>query len=719
MLKFPFGLRTKFIILSSFLFSLPWLGYQYVWEVEKYLRKGQEKTLLGTVRAVATALHERPKLFDHQASFLKQVKRGRDLYAYALPTPIQLDGDHTDWPNFTSRSYAYGGDHIIRNIPPYQESSLSFRHTMGKYGEYLYAFFEVTDDRVIYRQKNSLRVDRNDFLQIAMMTPEQKFQRYIIATPKAGWVNAFELPEDSFSLRASSLEKRIQGQWKQTEHGYNIELRIPLNLVGEQMGFAISDVDDPKRRQISAVIGTSNPQYATLLGSVLVPSPEIERIIKGMGHTSSRIWVVDKHQRVLARSGDIRVSNGVWGNALDEANSPDWWRWIETNLLHPVYYKILTKPPSDFVDQLYDSARLEGSHIHTALKGQSKSTWRLSSDHRAVILSAAYPIWIDNQVMGAVIAEETTNGIRTLRNKALEKLFNVILAIMLVGTFILFLFASRISHRILKLRDEAESIIDENGRLTRQMEQTKAKDEIGDLSRSFSNMVQRLWQYTHYLENMSSRLSHELRTPVTVVRSSLENLAMQPLDDESKIYMERAKEGVSRLSTILTNMSEATRLEQSLRDEEKIKFALDEVVTGCVQGYQFAYPDHKIILDCKVEGLMMQGVPDAIAQLLDKVVANAMEFSITECPIRIGLSQSQQEAKIRISNEGPYLPDEMKDRIFEPMVSVRKKQTDKQPHLGIGLYIAQLITTFHKGKICAENRTDCEGVTVIVSLPLD
>ena len=66
-----FGLRFKLLLLSGFLFSIPWLGYEYVWEMEKYLRAGQERTLLGTVRAVATALHERPKLFDAQA--LKKV----------------------------------------------------------------------------------------------------------------------------------------------------------------------------------------------------------------------------------------------------------------------------------------------------------------------------------------------------------------------------------------------------------------------------------------------------------------------------------------------------------------------------------------------------------------------------------------------------------------------------------------------------------------------
>src|SRR5690606_7246114 len=133
--------------------------------------------------------------------------------------------------------------------------------------------------------------------------------------------------------------------------------------------------------------------------------------------------------------------------------------------------------------------------------------------------------------------------------------------------------------------NQAENIIDDNGRLKNTIVATRSSDEIGDLSRSFYNMVERLGQYTHYLENMSSRLSHELRTPVTVVRSSLENLGMVVQDKESAVYIQRAEEGISRLNLILTNMSEATRLEQMLQTSEKETIDLVKVLAGCVEGY--------------------------------------------------------------------------------------------------------------------------------------
>ena len=124
--------------------------------------------------------------------------------------------------------------------------------------------------------------------------------------------------------------------------------------------------------------------------------------------------------------------------------------------------------------------------------------------------------------MGAVVVDQNMNGLRTFRNQALEQLFNTMLAVMLIVALGLFFFASRISSRIRFLRNQAEGMIDEVGRVQNTITPSRSSDEIGDLSRSFSNIVERLTQYTAYLENMSSRLSHELRTPVTVVRSSLE-----------------------------------------------------------------------------------------------------------------------------------------------------------------------------------------------------
>ncbi|HAU04717.1 MAG TPA: proteobacterial dedicated sortase system histidine kinase, partial [Pseudoalteromonas shioyasakiensis] len=418
------------------------------------------------------------------------------------------------------------------------------------------------------------------------------------------------------------------------------------------------------------------------------------------------------------QSGSIHHADGVWADGLKDAPATTWWQRFEQDYLHPLYYKILTRPENEFIDTLHDVAAMQGTHIASALNGKPASSWRLTPDNKAVILSAAYPIWIQDKVIGAVIAEETTNGVRTLRNKSLEKLFNVILAVMLVGTVTLFFFASRISSRIRRLRDNAEQAIDAQGRITGKITYADSNDEIGDLSRSFANIVSRLSGYTDYLENMSSRLSHELRTPVAVVRSSLENLQMQPQSELSQKYLDRASEGVERLGKIITTMSEATRLEQSIQSAEAEEFDLTKVITGCMQGYQITYGESLFTLSLCKEPLNVSGAPEFIAQLLDKLINNALEFKTPQSAISVSLTKQEQHALLKINNQGPLLPDGLVEHIFDSMVSVRSQQHQQQPHLGLGLYIVRLICDYHHGKVLAENLDDGTGVVFTVELPI-
>ena len=736
---FRFGLRIKLLLLSSFLFSLPWFGYQYVWEMEKYLRYGQEQTIVGTARALATALHERPNLFNNQASFLPNVEKGKDLYSYKLTTAIQLDGLAIDWPLFSTRAHFYGEKNHIGNSAK-NISSLHFNAVVGQYDKYLYMMFTVVDNKLIYRHKNARSIFQNDHLEIGLIDPQGNFNRFIVSNKKSGWLDAYKVEPSVTSDTGSEPSKniitvasKIQGHWLETPQGYNVELRIPIEFVGDNIAFAFHDIDKEFGDEV-AIIGSADPSSSQTLGTVLVPSPEIERIVKGMSYTNSSVWVVDQHQRVLAKAGNLKQASGVWNrrssgnssnNSSDDSLLSSIWNAVEQNWLLPLYYKFLTKPPKDFIDELYDAQHLSGKHIENALQGTAHSQWRLTTDQQAVVLSAAYPIYINNQVNGAVIVEETTNGIRTLRNQALEKLFTSIIAIMLLGATSFFLFASRISNRIRSLRNQAESSIDENGRINNELVASTANDEIGDLSRSFSTAVNRLSQYNHYLEGMSSRLSHELRTPIAVVRTSLENLTMQTLPQSTAPYIERAQTGINTLNLILTNMTEATNLEQMLQKTERMPFNLQQVLLGCVQGYQQIYTDIEFSLTgfannfdkgSKVnQPANIEGSPEHIAQLLDKVFANAVEFS-NDNKISISLQETQSTLTIHISNNGKHLPELMKDRLFDSMVSMRDTKRHTQPHLGLGLYIARLIVEFHQGNISANDHHNPSGVTLSITL---
>ena len=547
MKDFNFSLRTKLALVALVLLALPWAGYNYVREMERFLLEGQEQALLATARAVATALHDRPKLMR-------------------APPPRDTD---------------------VR-----REAEEELRRLAAERGE----------------------------------------------------------PPDEGSGPALIIDREESAGRSETE--------------------------------------------------------EIAEILKGVERTTSRIWVVTRDLRVLALAGSLRREGGE----------------SEGTFTRRVLGWLIPRPNEDFDDAIADDALATGREIAGALQGRPGFRLRNTPDGRAVVISAAHPIWNGDEVAGAVVVEESTNPILSVRSQALERLLVLTLAAFAVAAAVLIWFATRISARIRRLRDEAETAIDAHGRLARPhsrlLTAQDAGDEIGDLSRSFSAMLGKLSQHHAYLESLASRLSHELRTPIAVVRSSLENLKLAPAD--ARVYIDRAEEGLKRLGTILTRMSEATRL--GLASVERERFDLAAVVSGSVEGYRLAYPAQAFELELRQARAFVQGSPDLAAQLLDKLVANAVDFSRAGEPVRVALRVADGLAELGVENRGPLLPEAMRGKLFESMVSVRGERSrdgkSAEPHLGLGLYVARLIAEFHGGSVRAENLASGGGVAVTATFRL-
>jgi len=541
--RITLGIRAQLLLVLTVFLAIPWLGYEYVRELERFLRDAQERTLAGTAQAVATALHDRPRLFE-----------------------------------------------------------------------------------------------------------------------------AKSVAQDSLGSERRSDE----------------------------------------------ATASAPPASSAPLGS-----PEIEQIIHGLSRTTARIWVVDREQNVLARAGSLKradpisVDMGASDSRLARA-----WTVLEREALQPLYARVLAQPSEDFNDDGTGRTAAAGRDVEGALAGILTIDRRPTADGRAVIVSAAHPIWVGDEVKGAVIVEETTNAVLAERNRAFARLFTIVLAALLIGSVALTLYASWLSTRIRRLRDEAEAAIDAQGRVRGPVTGSDAGDEIGDLSRSFSSALARLAQYASYQEAMASRLSHELRTPIAVVRSSLDNLALQDLPEETRVVMSRAQEGLDRLAHIITRMTEAARLEASLAEAEPERFDLAQVVAGCVEGYRAAYSQQRITLELPPGPVAFDGAPELIAQMLDKLVANAVEFARLGTAIEVTLEREIAAVRLTVSNMGPRLPAGVSERLFDSMVSVRDERTAGAPHLGLGLYIVRLIAEHHGGRASAADRTDGEGVTVSVVLPL-
>ena len=452
---------------------------------------------------------------------------------------------------------------------------------------------------------------------------------------------------------------------------------------------------------VARAVATALHERPQLLASASGRDDEIDAILLGLQRASARIWVVDARYQIIAAAGSLR-------RATDVATETPWWQ--------PMIGWLIPRPTEDFVEAQPEDVLASGADVAAALQGTPATRARHTRDGRAVVLSAAHPIWNGDQVAGAVVTEETTNSVMSVRSAALERLLLLTLAAFGGAAVLLMAFATRLSMRIRRLRDEAESAIDARGRITRLTAGSDAADEIGDLSRSFSAVLERLAEHHAYLESMAGRLSHELRTPIAVVRSSLENLKISR--DNPELYIERAEQGLARLGRILERMTEASRLEQSLRSVERARYDLTAVVRGCVEGYRVAYPQSAFALELPPGRVEVEGAPDLAAQLLDKLVENAVDFSNGAAPVRVTLDDQNGAAALTVSNKGPLLPDKMRTRLFESMISMREPTGTGTPHLGLGLYVARLIAEFHGGTIAATNLRGGDGVALGVRIPV-
>ncbi len=706
--RFRFSVRLKLLLVASSLLIIPWIGAQYIQEMESYLRQQQEESLLTRTQMVAAVMQGRPDLFQTKTVAPLPTRRVQHIFVRPLHSRIVLDGYLDDWAPYQERMQSFDINNAIKGS---ETTSLVFRHQLGTYHKYMYVVFSVDDDRIVYRKPNSLSLDHSDHLVIALEDKKGKLRHYIITTLAPGWVNAHEVEYDPSSSKALRPEYKIKGEWQETTTGYNVEFRIPLDLIGNKISFAVADVDSVNNRIVDTVIATAGIDSAQTLGSMMFPSQEAESLLERLQHPHTRSWVIDKHNRVIARTGSLTSESGY---STDQ--QPARYGFL-TGLMSIFYKAVLKQPATEFHDDLLNASRLDSREFKQALNGQSDIRWRQTPDKEATILTAAYPVFDGDLVIGAVAIEQTSNAILLAQNRALEILFNVSALAFIIACAVLLFFATRLSIRIRRLRDSTEQAITSDGRVIGTVHATLDRDEIGDLSRSVADMLERLAQYNRYLESMASKLSHELRTPITVVRSSLENMSENSDANDIALYTQRAREGIDRLNNILVRMSEATRLEQTLQAEVARDFNLFDVIHGCIEGYKLAHPD--VTFEFRYsdkQSCVLYGGPDLMAQLLDKLVSNAVDFHLPETPVRIDLSCNEKTIRLIVSNNGPLLPHDMQANLFESMVSVRDKKAD-QPHLGLGLYIVRLIADFHHGQVQARNRDDQSGVEFIVTLP--
>ena len=675
---------------------LPWTGCQYVREMETLIRQQQSNTLEAFTQPLADSLATHPYF---QQSLSKTIMQATPFFAPITHTPFMIDGYADEWLDYYSQEFI--------NADASSQSTHNLRTVI--FSEHLYLFVEVEDAQIHYYEPSSVTLKNNDWLRI--VTPKEEYRLF---TSAPGSTQTLRYDPNS---KKSVSDNSVIGNWQEGPRGYQLEIKIPIAAIED--GIKIDIVDHQADKNI--ILASTSQQPAPLLipskalTDGLLPYKEKPwdiQIINSQGwpllaHTDDDLKAVKLPLVTRDNLGSLLI-NGFYRFVLEATlprNHGQQWP-LGTTTLSAVNQRI----PIEKIKP----AIIKNKSVETF------SQWYSLPQYNQSALLIVRPITGSEGTLGFILATQTENALLSFTNDALRRVMNLSLATFLIVVFILIGYAAWLSMRIKRLQHASEHSISDDGEITL-FTPSEVPDEIGALSQSYADLLQRIKNYNDYLQGLTHKLAHEIRTPLAIVKSSLEMLETVP-KDQQKTYLDRALEGNQRLANILNAMSESTQVEQLVQKAEYRPIDILPILKSLVAAYEATYPDFRFAMHTNIESYHLKGNPELLAQMIDKLVDNARDFTPKGATITIHARVTQRSAEkapgltIEVINPGSSLPETMAEQLFDSLITVREKKEQAGTHLGLGLYIVRLIVNAHQGSIRAYNLANKQGVCFEITL---
>jgi len=653
-------LGARLIIVSSiFLVTLPVLGYYFVEKIQFSLLQGQEDAQAMTASAIATVVRGYTNLFDADENA---------LYVYPRQLDINIDGysqSDEDWGRLENKFNAVGEN--------------KFSQLLLDDDRYLYIYLKVIDNNIVYRNPRYIPLNSNDHIRLEYIDDNNIHQRLILLTEGQGNFSVYKVKEDWQTWINGRHVNAVFGVWRETFSGYDVELRLPIEwLQQRRMSLSVVDVYGENERYPDTVVSTKILD-ADLLNPILFRSREINNVIDSFMDSSSQICIIDQYRRVRAVIGGKSRVDSL-------CRSTD---------------KVSNKLVTD---------------VLTGIAGTSRI---LNGDK--TLLIAAHPVIEDNKTVGAVLVSNSDSQILSRQRDTLLTVLFASLALAFLVFLSMLTFSSWLTFRINRLNEQASSIIDDSGRFIKNIDlsDVSQKDEIGELSRGFKCLLDKLNNYTGFLETVPGMLRHEILNPVNTISMSLQTLSEGKMSASANIdSINIANQAILQLQLIVSSLTEAANIDEALIQDEVDRFDIAALLEEYVSNTRLKHPDFKVVYQGAGQNVFVKGKDIRIVQLLDKIKDNALDFSLPNTEIVFQLEMNQhQQLEISVKNEGDFIQQAQLDVLFQGMVSRRSVKT-VTPHLGIGLYVSHKIAKYHQGHLEIANRRDKQGVEVVLVLPV-
>ncbi len=487
-----------------------------------------------------------------------------------------------------------------------------------------------------------------------VINPNVASDRLLIATGSSRGINKFIINRQAEGKVTQDFSQNpIQAYWHEIAGGYQVETLIPAADIN-RIGIAVIDHQ-------------ANDQMA-MFGHVKQQQIQLQPLFQQQPHWQNFL------EQITPEDGEIKLIDTQGRTFYQTSNTefvPKPENWL-TELIYEFAFDQNQDDASNFFGQQVTEPFAAGS-IELTIKHDAAQAALIQTFIRAVL-------WIFLIALGLLLAY--------------------------------FIYALVLAWRVRRLNQKLQTVLDDRGHIATALPSNKASDEIGDLSRGMSSLLSQINDYTEYLKQLGNRLSHEMKTPISIVHTSLENLHMEQPENA---FVERALNANHRLKFILNQLSALSQLKQVISETNKETFDLNQLLKELNDGYQLQA--NNINLQAANKPILIRGSQELMAQLLDKLIQNALDFTTDYDDIDIQLNTIDQHFCLKVINTGSQIPIDKVNQLFDSLTSFRDHKDD-QPHLGLGLYIAKLICDYHQAEITATNLQQPTAVEFMVTGPL-
>ena len=347
---------------------------------------------------------------------------------------------------------------------------------------------------------------------------------------------------------------------------------------------------------------------------------------------------------------------------------------------------------------LNDSAK-NYDEVLSALDGFNSNAVRQDKNRR-LILSVAVPIGNERRYRGAIMLSIDGNIIQNDISELQYSFLNIFLLVIILTLFLGFIFSKRITLPISRLVKAADNVRNTNNMEVKNL--INRNDEIGELAFSLDEMTKDLLNRMDAVASFAADVSHEIKNPLTSLRSAIETFSIIKDENQKKKLMGIVLEDINRLDRLITDISDASRLDSDLSKDEMVLLNLTSLINGFINIRKEMIKEVRFKLNLEKD-LFIKGNQSRLIQVFDNLINNSVSFSPKDGEIKIDALKNRGKIYVIFSDQGRGISEGKKDTIFDRFYSDRPTNEKFGKHSGLGLSIVKQILESHKAKIYADN----------------